>query len=628
MSRLDAPGYIQHKGKISILCLGDSYTYGLGVKKSQSYPMQLEKLLSKNIPGKNIMVVNCGRPGMNTPVLADRTEDLLDFYRPNVVLLMIGINDKWNLEGFISLPEGPVERAASLFKGLRIYRFFRILSWNLGVPKKPSAAVFSDNKKNIAAFLKAIEKQGDLNKLYYNYAVMRGNEYRRQEKYKKAKLFYDYASKMNPAGELILRESSRFYVKLLENFVLGVNLLDNDNIPDGMSLRNDKANISKLLKEIEKAGGLNEFYYYHAVMRANEFRKQNKYEEAKLFYNYALKIHPGLDIISVELTRFCSELLEDYLGKTATTKNPGAEVKALDDIRSYLESINITRNIFLSRGYFEDFIALSNKLILAGLFKEDLLLLSRAFCEIDDRDRLFNQFDELFIRWDNLDYSIGFFSWLTERYPANKQIILRLARAYKAARDFRNSVKYFKEVLEIDADNQEAIDNISSGEQLLNAGNQRKLSAYKSRQGLWSILDAAVSKDKKTESVEAAGLKTVNAGHNPPPRRCALDESKTVEDIAKKKLKYICRLCKERKIKMFLLSYPLFLAKRTAEAAEEEQVQLIDLRRSFFKKKNKNEYFLPDGHCTQRGNRIIASVLAAKLRPPFLKQKLPDGGNL
>lgn len=51
--------------KIKILCLGDSFCFGLGTFFNNSFPSQLEKLLNRNY-GERFIVYNKGKDAFNT----------------------------------------------------------------------------------------------------------------------------------------------------------------------------------------------------------------------------------------------------------------------------------------------------------------------------------------------------------------------------------------------------------------------------------------------------------------------------------------------------------------------------------------------------------------------------------
>ncbi len=70
----------------TILCVGDSITYGYGVPSAQSYPNQLAHLLARR-------VINAGVSGEKSWEGRDRFASLLDRHKPGYVLILYGAND-------------------------------------------------------------------------------------------------------------------------------------------------------------------------------------------------------------------------------------------------------------------------------------------------------------------------------------------------------------------------------------------------------------------------------------------------------------------------------------------------------------------------------------------------------
>lgn len=74
-----------------VLMIGDSFTYGLGVRYPQSYPAMLEAKLRAAQPG--VTVINGGVPGFDTYMALRQLERLHGPYQPGLVVLGIHSGD-------------------------------------------------------------------------------------------------------------------------------------------------------------------------------------------------------------------------------------------------------------------------------------------------------------------------------------------------------------------------------------------------------------------------------------------------------------------------------------------------------------------------------------------------------
>jgi lysophospholipase L1-like esterase len=109
------------------LALGDSNTYGVWLpeRERDAYPSQLERIWNGGqvLPAE---VLNLGYPGTNSSRLLGLYPKLMEAFAPDVVLVMIGVNDFWTEP--VAFPDQAADRGllayakrhSRLYKGLYI----------------------------------------------------------------------------------------------------------------------------------------------------------------------------------------------------------------------------------------------------------------------------------------------------------------------------------------------------------------------------------------------------------------------------------------------------------------------------------------------------------------------------
>lgn len=115
------------RGQLGVLCMGDSFVYGMGASLPESFPQQLELLLRKR---KNtVSVYNRGMSGENTYTLLQKLPRCLDWFKPEVLVLLIGGSNQWNLLGFSEYqrPRSLLESGAVFLYHLKIYKFLVLI---------------------------------------------------------------------------------------------------------------------------------------------------------------------------------------------------------------------------------------------------------------------------------------------------------------------------------------------------------------------------------------------------------------------------------------------------------------------------------------------------------------------
>jgi len=128
--------YKNSSNTYKILCLGDSSTYGEGSSDVEkfSYPSQLQKLLDNSGLCTKFEVVNLGVPGTNSSKVLNKFRKDTLTYRPDMVVVMIGINDPWNLEESniikfynASLLKRQFLKLELLLNRIHLYRFLKLV---------------------------------------------------------------------------------------------------------------------------------------------------------------------------------------------------------------------------------------------------------------------------------------------------------------------------------------------------------------------------------------------------------------------------------------------------------------------------------------------------------------------
>ncbi len=102
---------------ITILAIGESTT------ALSEWPVLLQQNLSRTFPGNTWRVINEGVPGTTTSHIVTRLPAVLNTYKPDYVVTMIGTNDK----NALLVPLGPHVTAMTWLSDLRIVKVIRLL---------------------------------------------------------------------------------------------------------------------------------------------------------------------------------------------------------------------------------------------------------------------------------------------------------------------------------------------------------------------------------------------------------------------------------------------------------------------------------------------------------------------
>ncbi len=114
-------------GNLRVLCLGDSNTYGLWLERKQAYPQQLEALWNERVAAPKLEVVNLGFPGTNSSRLVRDLPRLLESFDPDILILLVGVNDFWTLPCPIDDAQQARPQKGFLARHSLIYRLYYLV---------------------------------------------------------------------------------------------------------------------------------------------------------------------------------------------------------------------------------------------------------------------------------------------------------------------------------------------------------------------------------------------------------------------------------------------------------------------------------------------------------------------
>jgi len=143
------------KGTFRIYVLGDSYTYGQGIKMTETYPKFLEKFLNEKYPSKHFEVINSSFLGLDTKRELERLKDKGLKLSPDMVILGYCLNDPSGDSGATQWrEEEKKEKIKALFNNktlLRVSHFY----WFL---KVKAEAIYFNARIFTRTFLKLYDK--------------------------------------------------------------------------------------------------------------------------------------------------------------------------------------------------------------------------------------------------------------------------------------------------------------------------------------------------------------------------------------------------------------------------------------------------------------------------------------
>ncbi len=209
---------LERKGAYRILCLGESTT-------QRQYPPFLEAALNRNGAGLHFTVIDEGLAGTTTDVILSRVEHCLDKYHPDMVVAMMGVNDR----GAPHMPsETPsASKTVLLLRSLKIYRLARLLFYegfgrsmrlSAGIPKREGIRDAAGSRpaspyRKVTEAVQDLAKELQLDPGNVRLEVKLGNAYVDRGRFQEAEACFKNALDIDPGNEIAYCGLGRVYRK-------------------------------------------------------------------------------------------------------------------------------------------------------------------------------------------------------------------------------------------------------------------------------------------------------------------------------------------------------------------------------------------------------------------------------
>lgn len=161
-------------GEFRVLCLGDSVTFGLGVRDGFTWPEQLQRLLAAGpgLGGRPVHVLNGGVVGWSS-VQGMRFLNRVGWYHPDVIVFWFGMNDVCRAWGRPDREKGGEPGALyEVASALSLLRTVQLLTYAVdavrGAGKDSTRASLEDYASAVER-LKALEADGGPRVIFIRY---------------------------------------------------------------------------------------------------------------------------------------------------------------------------------------------------------------------------------------------------------------------------------------------------------------------------------------------------------------------------------------------------------------------------------------------------------------------------
>jgi tetratricopeptide (TPR) repeat protein len=634
----------KQKGTYRILCLGDSMTY-------MQYPHLLDQVLNQRNIGVRFSVIGKGGGGASFSVILSRVESYLAEYHPDMVVTMMGFDMK-GFDQFQNISENDtwICRHCLLYRFVRM-RFMHFLEkikheniYGLsgshpGRKAEPESAGTVPERANLSneapaqkvaladlrramgtrgptssnlnggrisktegSLKKAIELHPENDMAY----VESGGLYKNQGKFSQAEDSYRKAIEINPLNARAyiglgrLYEDQGKFSQAEESFKKAIEIYPkNDMAYAGLGeLYMNSGKFSQAEDAFKKAVELNPENAYYQITMGGIYRRQGKFPQAEDAYKQAVKLKPADEFALVELGKLYRE--------------QGKFSQARDSFKNALELNPKNDWAYVALGeLYRD----HNDFSLAcDSFRKALELNPK-------NENAYAELGSLYRQPDKLPQAEEIYKKAVELNPANDRALFALARTYLNQGKFSQAENSYKKVIELNPANDFALVDLG--------GLYRNQGRFHEAEDLFKKALVTIPQDERIFGAMALLYKEMGNPELANEYAEKIHQVGLEDTVIANNYRKLKEILDRKGIKLVCVQYPMRnvgLLKRIFE--NDKDVIFVDNERVFknaVKRSGFKEYFRDMsagdfGHCTAKGNMLLAQNIAdVILREVFKK---------
>ena len=191
-------------GTLRVACLGDSFTFGLGIPEAATYTQQLEQRLQQAMPGRPVEVLNGGVPGYDTVLEWRLLQEVVQRYEPDIILIQFAINDAEERPVYaLPVKSAWLNRGKDLLRWLYSYNFLAERYYTLAA--RLNGLGHTDPQRRVA-FYQAIYAEGHPGWRACREALASLQQFEEQTGTAIVLMLYPWLERLGPGGEYPYRQ--------------------------------------------------------------------------------------------------------------------------------------------------------------------------------------------------------------------------------------------------------------------------------------------------------------------------------------------------------------------------------------------------------------------------------------